>query len=82
MPEADATNRTRGAFRRFVAPLVVVLLITAGVLLVYACFVFPPAWEKLFSTYDMVHFFGPQQFYLDYAIHHGDIPLWNPLTFC
>lgn len=82
MSETDAVSRAGGAFRRFVAPLAVVSLIMGGVLLVYACFVFPPGWDKLFSTYDMVHFFGPQQFYLDYALHHGEVPLWNPLTFC
>jgi hypothetical protein len=27
-------------------------------------------------------YFGPQQFFLDSAMAQGELPLWNPLTFC
>lgn len=25
---------------------------------------------------------GPNAFFMDYSIHHGEIPLWNPLNLC
>lgn len=37
---------------------------------------------ELAGRYDVYHYFGPQAYYMDYAIHQGELPLWNPLTYC
>jgi len=39
-------------------------------------------WNDLSGRYDVNRYFGPQNYYTDYVIHHGEIPLWNPLTYC
>jgi hypothetical protein len=34
------------------------------------------------SGYDFFHYFLPNAYFLDYSIHQGEFPLWNPLTLC
>ncbi len=34
------------------------------------------------GRYDVFRYYGPISFFIDYSIHHGELPLWNPLTFC
>jgi len=34
------------------------------------------------GRYDVYRYFGPQAYYMDYVLHQGELPLWNPLTYC
>lgn len=34
------------------------------------------------GMYDVYRYFGPITFFLDFCIHEGEFPLWNPLTYC
>jgi len=37
---------------------------------------------NLAGRYDVYRAVGPFAYYVDYTIHHGEFPLWNPLTYC
>lgn len=37
---------------------------------------------NLSGGYDIYREIGPLAYFMDYSIHHGDFPLWNPLTLC
>ncbi len=37
---------------------------------------------KISGRYDVFRYYGPLSFFVDYSIHHGEFPLWNPLTYC
>ena len=45
-------------------------------------FVIVADWSRISGMYDVTCYFGPQAFFMDYAVHHGELPLWNPLTLC
>ena len=34
------------------------------------------------GTFDVTRYFTPVTFAFDYALHHGEVPFWNPLSFC
>ncbi|NLV44130.1 MAG: hypothetical protein GXY07_06490 [Candidatus Hydrogenedentes bacterium] len=34
------------------------------------------------GMYDIYRYFGPITFLVDYSIHAGEFPLWNPITYC
>ena len=38
--------------------------------------------SDLAGRYDVYHTVGPVTYFMDYALHRGEIPWWNPLTFC
>lgn len=38
--------------------------------------------EEVDGMYDVYRYFAPLTFLVDYFIHQGEIPLWNPLTYC
>lgn len=38
--------------------------------------------NDLAGGYDVYRSTGPLSYFMDYSIHHGEIPLWNPLTLC
>ena len=38
--------------------------------------------DEVRGLYDVYRYFGPITFFLDYSIHSGEFPLWNPLTYC
>jgi hypothetical protein len=59
-----------------------VAVLVAAILSMYSFFLVAPYWPKLIGTFDYYRFFGPQAFYMDSAIHRGELPLWNPLTLC
>lgn len=40
----------------------------------------PP--EQLSGRYDVYRYFGPLCFFSDSALHSGQFPFWNPLTYC
>lgn len=50
--------------------------------LVYGFYLEPPRWDKNFGVADNRHFFGPNTFFLDSCLKHGEYPLWNPLSYC
>jgi len=60
----------------------ILFLFVIAVLAMYHWLLLPPYMPKLLMTYDYCRYFGCQAYYLDSAIHHGEFPLWNPLTFC
>jgi len=73
-------------WRRRLCPWVVsVAVIVAAILLVYSV-----PWRvsskedlpKLVGMLDHWHYYVPMGYFLDASIHNGEIPLWNPLTFC
>lgn len=37
---------------------------------------------RLSGRYDVYREVGPLSYYMDYCLHRGELPLWNPLTFC
>jgi len=37
---------------------------------------------RLSGRYDVYREVGPLCYYLDHCLHRGELPLWNPLTFC
>ncbi|HOZ49779.1 MAG TPA: hypothetical protein PLO37_07780 [Candidatus Hydrogenedentes bacterium] len=39
-------------------------------------------WSRISGMYDVPRYFGPNLFYMDYVLHRGEIPLWNPYSFC
>ena len=38
--------------------------------------------DDISGRYDIYRYYGPITFYLDYCIHQGELPLWNPLVYC
>ncbi len=37
---------------------------------------------RLSGRYDVYREVGPLSYYMDHCLHQGELPLWNPLTFC
>ncbi|MBI5094927.1 MAG: hypothetical protein HZB26_21140 [Candidatus Hydrogenedentes bacterium] len=50
--------------------------------LTYAPFILAGNPRTLAGYYDRWAYFMPMTCFLDYCLHHGEFPLWNPLTFC
>lgn len=66
---------------RLVLAAAVVALLAGGMLLTFSFVVFSdPA--ALDGMYDVYRYFGPITFFLDYCLHAGELPLWNPVTYC
>jgi len=72
-------------FARFRRPalsaLVWTLLFASALALTYWRVISAPA-GSISGRYDVYRYFGPNAFYMDTAIHHGEFPLWNPLVYC
>ncbi len=58
------------------------IALTAGCLFAYWYYLEPPPWPRNFGLHDDRYFFGPNAYYLDACLKHGEFPFWNPLTLC
>lgn len=59
----------------------VLFILTGATLLTFSYVVLSdPA--NLDGMYDVYRYFGPITFIVDFAIHSGEFPLWNPITYC
>jgi len=38
--------------------------------------------SQLAGKYDIYRYYGPSNYFLDCRLHNGELPLWNPMTFC
>ena len=65
----------------FKGTLLATLVLAAAIMGTYH-WVVTTAPEDLAGGYDVNRAAGPLNFYLDYWIHQGQIPLWNPLSLC
>lgn len=58
------------------------ILLTLGTAVVYG-HVTLGIWQgRTPGQFDVRHYFVPMSFLFDFAIHGGELPEWNPLTFC
>ncbi len=62
--------------------LLVVALFAAATLLVFSPFLERPYLPRLLGMPDFWKQSGPFNFFMDHSLHHGELPLWNPLYFC
>jgi len=65
-----ARFRDHPAFHAFVWTL----LFASALTLTYWCVISAPA-GSISGRYDVYRYFGPNAFYMDTAIHHGEFPL-------
>jgi len=68
----------------FAVPPQTALLLAAllTLLLTYAPILIPFNPRLLLGRADLWGYFGPMAFFLDYTLHHGQWPQWNPLLLC
>jgi len=69
------------------AKRITLLLLLAGVVLavmavVYGPLLLPLNPSVLLGRADSWNYLGEMAFFMDYAVHHGEWPQWNPLLFC
>lgn len=57
------------------------LLLSSALALTYST-LFTANRADLAGGYDAHRAIGPQNFYMDFCVHEGHLPLWNPLTLC
>lgn len=62
--------------------LVAVFLIAATLTMQLWPMLSKPGTPDFVGPGDAWRSFGPQAFYMDDRIHHGEFPLWNPLNWC
>lgn len=62
--------------------LLCVLVLSACIPPIYALVIAQVCEGAAPGMYDAHRYFTPQAFAFDYAIHQGEVPLWNPLSFC
>ena len=72
--------------RRLFSPRLIRSLLCIGVFLItlaatYNCVLFGNQ-SDLCGGYDVYRYMGPYSYYMDYVLHHGEVPYWNPLTLC
>ncbi|MBX7258813.1 MAG: hypothetical protein K1Y02_20795 [Candidatus Hydrogenedentes bacterium] len=58
------------------------LVIFGGLLLAFKYVVTALDTPRFVGLFDAWRYYGPNQFFLDYCIHQGEWPLWNPLIMC
>ncbi len=58
------------------------VLIVMGIVLTYWWNISDPDHRRLLGAGDCWSFCGPVLHFLDHRIHHGELPLWNPLYHC
>lgn len=68
-------------FLRIVAAIAVILLLTVATLITFRYVVFSDI-DDLGGMYDVYRYFSPITFLVDYFLHSGEFPLWNPFTYC
>jgi hypothetical protein len=68
--------------RRCALVAVGAVLIVMGIILTYWWNISDPDHRRLLGAGDCWSFCGPVLHFLDHRIHHGELPLWNPLYHC
>ena len=68
--------------RRCALVAVGAVLIAMGIILTYWWNISDPDHRRLLGAGDCWSFCGPVLHFLDHRIHHGELPLWNPLYHC
>lgn len=68
-------------FVRITLAIIVIGLLSAGTVRTFY-YVISSDPAQLDGMYDIYRYFGPITFLLDYSIHAGEFPLWNPITYC
>lgn len=72
-----------GRLRRFGIGVFAVTVIAGAICATFCVGTPRPLIPHLFSGgFDGWLILGPQAILMDHAIHSGEVPLWNPLTFC
>ncbi|MCL4216051.1 MAG: YfhO family protein [Candidatus Hydrogenedentes bacterium] len=54
----------------------------AGLIALLAYYWLNPDWRLLIGTVDSWRYFGPLCYFIDYWLHQGELPTWNPLILC
>ena len=68
-------------FLRIIKALFVPLLLVIATVITFSYVIFSPI-DELGGMYDVYRYFAPLTFSIDFFIHNGEMPLWNPLTYC
>ncbi len=68
-------------FMRITLALYAILIIVALTLVTFE-YVRVTDPSQLGGMYDIYRYFGPITFLVDYDLHAGEFPLWNPITYC
>lgn len=58
------------------------LYLVLALILAYRFYWLDPAWWKVAGGYDGFREAGPHAQWIDYNLHRGDVPWWNPLLLC
>lgn len=74
--------KVSGVGERFGAPALLAFVVTVGMGIIYWPLLNDPADRKFYGYGDSWKYYGPTQFYGDYVLHNGELPLWNPLILC
>lgn len=57
-----------------------------AMIVIGACLTFKwmavPSDSRFLGSSDVWQYYGPIASFLDYCLHHGELPIWNPLYFC
>lgn len=61
--------------------LISLAVLSAAFVLTYNCVLFSSR-PNLSGGYDSFRLVGPSNYFMDYSLHRGEVPLWNPLLFC
>lgn len=77
-PEPKGNPIVINWFTVLVAPMLFLL----GTAIVFSYMLSDPTGARLMGIGDAWAHGGPMHFYMDYAIHQGELPLWNPLIYC
>lgn len=78
VPVPNAT----GMGEKFWTPVLLALVVTIGMGVIFWPVIQDPAEKKFYGYGDSWTYYGPTQFYGDYVLHNGELPLWNPLILC
>ena len=57
-------------------------VLLAGLTALLAYYWQNPDWRLFIGTVDSWRYFGPLCYFIDYWIHQGELPTWNPLILC
>jgi hypothetical protein len=68
--------------RRCTLVAVGAVLIVMGIILTFWWVISDPGHARFLGAGDCWSFYGPALHFLDHRIHHGELPLWNPLYLC